>query len=168
MLLILYHKFVSFSTIQMPTPQSKDRGIGYFHFLLLKLGYSNKTNNPNDSPRRRMFGLFSCGRGEKILNLNARSNAVVMHRLAYPRVPANAARLRSPNREASIKKTKRTGKPFFLFFGRGDKIRTCDFYDPNKYTIVFWLLLLTFWCFLVRKRCFPMLSFALFPRSPKP
>ena len=54
-----------------------------------------------------------------------------MHRLAYPRVPANAARLRSPNREASIKKTKRTGKPFFLFFGRGDKIRTCDFYVPN-------------------------------------
>ena len=45
----------------MPTPQSKDRGIGYFHFLLLKLGYSNKTNNPNDSPSKRMFGLFSCG-----------------------------------------------------------------------------------------------------------
>ena len=34
----------------------------YFHFLLLKLGYSNKTNNPNDSPSKRMFGLFSCGR----------------------------------------------------------------------------------------------------------
>ena len=45
----------------MPTPQSKDRGIGYFHFLLLKLGYSNKTNNPNASPSKRMFGLFSCG-----------------------------------------------------------------------------------------------------------
>ena len=44
----------------MPTPQSKDRGIGYFHFLLLKFGYSNKTNNPNDSPSKRMFGLFSC------------------------------------------------------------------------------------------------------------
>ena len=32
------------------------------YFLLLKLGYSNKTNNPNDSPRKRRFGLFSCGR----------------------------------------------------------------------------------------------------------
>ena len=25
----------------------------------------------------------------------------------------------------------------FFLFGRGDKIRTCDFYDPNKYAIVF-------------------------------
>ena len=50
----------------MPTPQSKDRGIGYFHFLLLKLGYSNKTNNPNASPSKRMFGLFSCGRSDRI------------------------------------------------------------------------------------------------------
>ena len=41
---------------------------GYFHFLLLKLGYSNKTNNPNDSPKRRMFGLFSCGRSGGTLN----------------------------------------------------------------------------------------------------
>ena len=39
---------------------------GYFHFLLLKLGYSNKTNNPNASPSKRMFGLFSCGRSEVI------------------------------------------------------------------------------------------------------
>ena len=35
--------------------------IDCFHFLLLKLGYSNKTNNPNASPSKRMFGLFSCG-----------------------------------------------------------------------------------------------------------
>ena len=41
--------------------------------------------------------------------------------------------------------------------GRSDKIWTCDFLLPNKYAIVFWLLLLTLWCFLVRKRCFPML-----------
>ncbi len=34
--------------------------------MLLKLGYSNKTNNPNDSPKRRMFGLFSCGRSDRI------------------------------------------------------------------------------------------------------
>ena len=66
MFFILYHKFVSFSTIQMPIPWSKDRGIGYFHFLLLKLGYSNKTNNPNDSPNKRLFGLFSCGRSGRI------------------------------------------------------------------------------------------------------
>ena len=33
--------------------------------MLLKLGYSNKTNNPNDSPKRRMFGLFSCGRSDR-------------------------------------------------------------------------------------------------------
>ena len=39
---------------------------GYFHFLLLKLGYSNKTNNPNDSPSKRMFGLFSCGRSDRV------------------------------------------------------------------------------------------------------
>ena len=38
---------------------------GYFHFLLLKLGYSNKTNNPNASPSKRMFGLFSCGRSDR-------------------------------------------------------------------------------------------------------
>ena len=50
----------------MPIPKTNDHGIGYFHFLLLKLGYSNKTNNPNDSPSKRMFGLFSCGRGDKI------------------------------------------------------------------------------------------------------
>ena len=36
------------------------------HFLLLKLGYSNKTNNPNASPSKRMFGLFSCGRSDRI------------------------------------------------------------------------------------------------------
>ena len=34
--------------------------------MLLKLGYSNKTNNPNDSPSKRMFGLFSCGRSDRI------------------------------------------------------------------------------------------------------
>ena len=37
--------------------------LGYFHFSQLKLRYSNKTNNPNDSPSKRMFGLFSCGAG---------------------------------------------------------------------------------------------------------
>ena len=34
--------------------------------MLLKLGYSNKTNNPNASPSKRMFGLFSCGRSDGI------------------------------------------------------------------------------------------------------
>ena len=43
------------------------------------------------------------------------------------------------------------------FFGRSVEIRTPGLQFPNKYAIVFWLLLLTFWCFLVRKRCFPML-----------
>ena len=39
---------------------------GYFHFLLLKFGYLNKTNNPNASPSKRMFGLFSCGRSDRV------------------------------------------------------------------------------------------------------
>jgi len=34
-------------------------------------------------------------------------------------------------------KTNREAKPLGSFFGRGDKIRTCDFYVPNKYAIVF-------------------------------
>ena len=65
-------------------------------------------------------------------------------------------------------KKKQRSKLLCFSFGRSDRIRTCDLVNPNKYAIVFWLLLLTFWCFLVRKRCFSMLSFALFPRSPKP
>ena len=35
---------------------------GDFHFLLFKLGYSDKTNNPNDSPGKRRLGFFSCSR----------------------------------------------------------------------------------------------------------
>ena len=53
-------------------------------------------------------------------------------------------------------------------FGRSGGTWTHGLQFPNKYAIVFWLLLLTLWCFLVRKRCFPMLLWALFPRSPKP
>ena len=33
--------------------------------------------------------------------------------------------------DASIEKAKGTDEPFLLLFGRGDKIRTCDFYVPN-------------------------------------
>ena len=43
----------------------KEKALYYFHFLLLKLGYSNKTTNPNASPSKRMFGLFSCGRDDR-------------------------------------------------------------------------------------------------------
>ena len=31
---------------------------GYSYFRPLKLEYPKKTNNPNDSPKRRTFGLF--------------------------------------------------------------------------------------------------------------
>ena len=34
--------------------------------LFLKFGYSNKTNNPNASPSKRMFGLFSYGQYDRL------------------------------------------------------------------------------------------------------
>ena len=67
----------------MPIPWSKDRGIGYFHFLLLKLGYSNKTNNPNDSPNKRMFGLFSCGRSGEAQTRGLRIPNAARYQLRY-------------------------------------------------------------------------------------
>ena len=91
MLFILYHKFVSFSTIQMPIPWSKDRGIGYFHFLLLKLGYSNKTNNPNASPIKRMFGLFSCGRSDRVQSLCLREYKAFL-KLSLAQTPSHHKR----------------------------------------------------------------------------
>ena len=39
---------------------------GFFYFFALKFGYSIETKNPNASPIRKVFGLFVCGRSEKI------------------------------------------------------------------------------------------------------
>lgn len=39
---------------------------GFFYFFALKFGYSIETKNPNASPIRKVFGLFVCGRGDKI------------------------------------------------------------------------------------------------------
>ena len=53
------------------------------------------------------------------------------------------------------------------FFGRSDRVRTCGIDVPNKSAPIFSLIYKAFRGFLVQKRCFRMLSFALFPRSPK-
>ena len=52
-------------------------------------------------------------------------------------------------------------------FGRSDTTRTCDPRIPNKSAPIFSLIYKAFQDFWVRKRCFRMLSFALFPRSPR-
>ena len=52
------------------------------------------------------------------------------------------------------------------FFGRNDRIRTCDIVLPNKTIPIFCVIFASFWCFLVRNRCFRVLLKALFPRSP--
>ena len=39
---------------------------GFFYFFALKFGYSIETKNPNASPIRKVFGLFVCGRSERI------------------------------------------------------------------------------------------------------
>lgn len=59
-------------------------------------------------------------------------------------------------------------KVFGLFVcGRSGRIRTCGLLVPKRKMIVFSLISGAFRGFRVRKRCFRMLSFALFPRSPK-
>lgn len=40
---------------------------GFFYFFALKFGYSIETKNPNASPIRKVFGLFVCGRSDRIL-----------------------------------------------------------------------------------------------------
>ena len=52
--------------------------------------------------------------------------------------------------------------------GRNDRIRTCDIVLPNKSVPIFSLISGAFRGFWVQKRCFRVLLFALFPRSPKP
>ena len=39
---------------------------GFFYFFALKFGYSTETKNPNASPIRKVFGLFVCGRNDRI------------------------------------------------------------------------------------------------------
>lgn len=39
---------------------------GFFYFFALKFGYSTETKNPNASPIRKVFGLFVCGRDDRI------------------------------------------------------------------------------------------------------
>lgn len=39
---------------------------GFFYFFALKFGYSIETKNPNASPIRKVFGLFVCGRSDRI------------------------------------------------------------------------------------------------------
>ena len=39
---------------------------GFFNFFALKFGYSIETKNPNASPIRKVFGLFVCGRSDRI------------------------------------------------------------------------------------------------------
>ena len=39
---------------------------GFFYFFALKFGYSIETKNPNASPLRKVFGLFVCGRSDRI------------------------------------------------------------------------------------------------------
>ena len=39
---------------------------GFFYFFALKFGYSTETKNPNASPIRKVFGLFVCGRSDRI------------------------------------------------------------------------------------------------------
>ena len=39
---------------------------GIFYFFALKFGYSIETKNPNASPIRKVFGLFVCGRSDRI------------------------------------------------------------------------------------------------------
>ena len=68
----------------------------------------------------------------------------------------------------TIKKITDNRKGCLLFFGRSGGTRTRGLQYPKRLGVVFWLSLFTFWCFLVRKRCFQMLSFALFPHSPHP
>ena len=53
-----------------------------------------------------------------------------------------------------------------IFFGRNDRIWTCDIVLPNKTIPIFCVIFASFWCFLVRNRCFRVLLSPLFPRSP--
>ena len=39
---------------------------GFFYFFALKFGYSIETKNPNASPIRKVFGLFVCGRSDRV------------------------------------------------------------------------------------------------------
>ena len=39
---------------------------GFFYFFALKFGYSTETKKPNASPIRKVFGLFVCGRSDRI------------------------------------------------------------------------------------------------------
>ena len=78
--------------------------------------------------------------------------------------PAFAARTAS-NRQTK-QKIGNNHKGHFLFFGRNDRIRTCDIVLPKKSEPIFCLIYKAFRGFLVRKRCFRVLLFALFPRSP--
>ena len=39
---------------------------GFFYSFALKFGYSTETKNPNASPIRKVFGLFVCGRSDRI------------------------------------------------------------------------------------------------------
>ena len=39
---------------------------GFFYSFAVKFGYSTETKNPNASPIRKVFGLFVCGRSDRI------------------------------------------------------------------------------------------------------
>ena len=134
---------------------------GYFHFLLLKLGYSNKTNNPNDSPSKRMFGLFSCGRNDRVCFTTLRR-----YRKRYANLHFATQNRTELTHQA--KKEKTTTRAIFSFFGRNDRIRTCDIVLPNAKIPIFSLLYKAFRGFRVRNQCFRVLLQTLFPRSPKP
>ena len=87
-----------------------------------KTVYKFFPDNPNDSPKGRMFGLFSYGRGDKIQNLALRQSFVMVHR-RWSAKRSNVSQLRSTKREASIENQKRKDEPSFFDFGRGDKIQ---------------------------------------------
>ena len=76
--------------------------------MLLKFGYTNKTNNPNDSPSKRMFGLFSSGRAKPL-------RSEFRHRVRWQEFMPHSLDYRERQ----------------LAAGRSDRIRTCGIEVPN-------------------------------------
>ena len=68
---------------------------GIFYFFALKFGYSIETKNPNASPIRKVFGLFVCGRSDRVRTCGIDVPNVARYQLRHTPIGENIQFLRS-------------------------------------------------------------------------